>query len=107
MDENIVVNVDFEGDENRNDAVFNNSIQVVPANIAWEDFELMVCDIVNIWDQVKRGARSVKTPLKTWVEGGDLMRSSEIFAERRLVTLYLHLSQHLNVIRNAVHNVLY
>ena len=40
MDEDIVINVEFEGG---NLPVPNaGNVQVVPANIAWEDFELMV-----------------------------------------------------------------
>ena len=38
MEENIVVNVEFMGDNSDN----VTEVQVVPCNIAWEDFELMV-----------------------------------------------------------------
>lgn len=44
MDEDIVVNVDFKGVEDG----ISNSIQVVPVNIAWEDFELMVRTDIDI-----------------------------------------------------------
>lgn len=45
MEEDIVVNVEFEG---ANLPIPNvGNVQVVPANIAWEDFELMVGKLVN------------------------------------------------------------
>jgi len=45
MEEDIVVNVEFEGENLPIPNVGN--VQVVPANIAWEDFELMVGKPVN------------------------------------------------------------
>ena len=50
MEEDIVITVDFEG----GDGAQKNAghIQVVPATIQWEDFELMVCcyaDIVHVY----------------------------------------------------------
>lgn len=44
--ENIVINVDFQSRDLS--SIFANEVQVVPGDIAWEDLELMVCNVNDV-----------------------------------------------------------
>jgi len=51
----IILNVEFEKD-NAADWL-SNEVQVVPSDISWEDFELMVCPFVDVFFLLRNQGR--------------------------------------------------